>query len=97
MTLNNFDAQQALWMFNENMNWRLDFLGRFVLSQKKKVRMNKKLQVITAQYRDVNATLQNTLYNWAEAQKEAETSAANSEAVTNSINQMLENWEAYQV
>ena len=38
--------EAALFMFNENLNWRLDFLGRFILSQKKKVRMNHKVTMI---------------------------------------------------
>ena len=26
------NTDKALWLFNENMNWRLDFIGRYILS-----------------------------------------------------------------
>jgi len=90
------DREQALWMFNENLNWRLDFLGRFILSQKKKVHMNEKLRIMTEQYKDVNATLSQTLHAWSEAQREAETSKAQNAEVTGSIEHMLAGWDAYQ-
>lgn len=90
------DREQALWMFNENLNWRLDFLGRFILSQKKKVRMNNKLRIMTEQHESVSATLSSTLYNWAQAQKEAETSRAENARVTGSIEKMLAGWDTYQ-
>jgi prophage tail gpP-like protein len=31
-TTSHATRNQAKWMFNENLNWRMDFLGRLVLS-----------------------------------------------------------------
>ena len=40
------DREQALWMFNANLNWRLDYMGRFILAQKKKVRINHQITIM---------------------------------------------------
>ena len=83
-------------MFNENLNWRLDFLGRFILSQKKKVRMNHKVKMINLQYKDVRESIRKTLILKANAQKEAETAAANKGKVTLSLEKMIKEWGSYQ-
>ena len=83
-------------MFNENLNWRLDFLGRFILSQKKKVRMNHKVKMITLQYKDARENIRKTLILKANAQKEAETAAANKGKVTLSLEKMIKEWGSYQ-
>lgn len=70
------DREQALWMFNTNLNWRLDFLGRFILSQKKKVRINHQIATMTKQYSFVSAVLTKVTKQWAEAKFEAETVSA---------------------
>ena len=83
-------------MFNENLNWRLDFLGRFILSQKKKVRMNHKVKMINLQYKDVRESIRKTLILKANAQKEAETASANKNKVTLSLEKMIKEWGSYQ-
>ncbi len=43
------DISEALYIFNENMSWRLDYLGRFLLTQGIMVSLNKKVVMMQEQ------------------------------------------------
>jgi len=96
MTVGADNTDQVLWMFNENMNWRLDYLGRYILSQKKKIHLNRKLLLIRQQYASVEITLEASLQHFSVAKVEAENAHEGNSASLVTMTALIEDWGTYQ-
>jgi len=91
------DREQALWMFNSNLNWRLDFMGRFILAQKKKVRINHQIAIMRKQYSFITTYLEKVTKNWSAAKLEAETVSVKQKEVEAQFTGIVANWKKYQM
>lgn len=90
------DREQALWMFNANLNWRLDYMGRFILAQKKKVRINHQITIMEKQFSFLKTYVEKVVKNWAEAKLESETATRTQTKVQEGFLKIMKSWSTYQ-
>jgi len=90
------DREQALWMFNTNLNWRLDFLGRAILSQKKKMWINRQIRIVKAQTKFTKEKLLVVIQNYSVKKNEADKTLKLRTKTEEDLTDIVRKWAAFQ-